>query len=169
MRNRLFYFQTCYHNLHGVKSVRIRSYSGPYFPAFGLKTEIFSRIRTEYGEIQSTSPYLIRMRKIRTRITLNTDTFHTVYHGDIEVDYSEVEKEVWQTIFCDLKSTCFKNIHKTIKAHLSNKKLMTPIFTKLCELILVNPGTSCTTKRFFSKKFLRVEPNHGGPCYITEK
>ena len=81
-------------NYYCVKSVRIRSYSGPYFPAFGLKTEIFSRIRTEYGEIQSTSPYLIRMRKIRTRITLNTDTFHTVYHGDIEVDYSEVEKEV---------------------------------------------------------------------------
>ena len=36
---------------HSVKSVRIRSYSGPYFPAFG---------------------------KIRTRITPSTYTFHAV-------------------------------------------------------------------------------------------
>ena len=33
------------------KSVGIGSYSGPYFPC----------IRTEYGEIQSISPYLVRM------------------------------------------------------------------------------------------------------------
>ena len=42
--------------LHCVKSVRIRSYSGPYFPAFGLNTG-----------------------KMRTRITLNTDTFYAVF------------------------------------------------------------------------------------------
>ena len=30
-------------NFHCVKSVRIRSYSGPYFPAFGLNTERHSR------------------------------------------------------------------------------------------------------------------------------
>ena len=28
--------------VHCVKSVRIRSYSGPYFPAFGLNKEIYS-------------------------------------------------------------------------------------------------------------------------------
>ena len=48
-----------------VKSVRIRSYSGPHFPAFGLNTEIYS-------------PYSVRMRenagKMRTRINPNTDT-----------------------------------------------------------------------------------------------
>ena len=44
---------------HCVKSVRIRSYSGPYFPAFRLN------IQSECG-------------KIWTRITLNTDTFHAV-------------------------------------------------------------------------------------------
>ena len=27
---------------HFVKSVRIRSFSGPYFPAFGLKTERYT-------------------------------------------------------------------------------------------------------------------------------
>ena len=46
---------------HCVKSVRIRSYSGPHFPAFGLN----SRIQSECG-------------KIRNRITPNTDTFHAV-------------------------------------------------------------------------------------------
>ena len=34
---------------HCVKSVRIRSYSGPYFPAFGLNTETFSPNAGKYG------------------------------------------------------------------------------------------------------------------------
>ena len=54
--------------MHCVKSVRIRSYSGLYFPAFGLNTERYSvslRIQSECG-------------KMRTRITPNTDTFHAV-------------------------------------------------------------------------------------------
>ena len=52
--------------MHCEKSVCIRSYSGPYFPAFGLNTERYRvslRIRSERWEI-------------RTRITLNTDTFY---------------------------------------------------------------------------------------------
>ena len=51
---------------HCVKSVCIRSYSRPYFPAFGLNME-------RYGVslcIQS------ECRIIRTRITPNTHTFH---------------------------------------------------------------------------------------------
>ena len=39
---------------------------------------VFSRIRTKYGEIVRISPYSFRMRKIRTRKTPNTDTFHAV-------------------------------------------------------------------------------------------
>ena len=61
-----WYFLNMY---HCVKSVRIQSYSGPYFPAFRLNTEryfVSLRILYEYG-------------KIRTRITPNTDTFHAVY------------------------------------------------------------------------------------------
>ena len=46
-------------NLHWVKSVRIRCYSGPHFPAFALN------IQSECG-------------KMRSRITSNTNTFHTV-------------------------------------------------------------------------------------------
>ena len=51
---------------HCVKSVRIRSHSGLHFPVFRLNTERYEvslRIQSECG-------------KIRTRITLNTDTFH---------------------------------------------------------------------------------------------
>ena len=56
-------------NYHCVKCVRIRRLSGPYFPAFGLKTErhfLSIHIQSECG-------------KIRTRKTLNTDTFYTIY------------------------------------------------------------------------------------------
>ena len=51
-----------------MKSVRIRSNSGPYFSAFGLNAERYSvslRIQFECG-------------KMRTRITPNTDTFYGV-------------------------------------------------------------------------------------------
>ena len=51
-----------------VKSVRIRSYSGPHFPAFGMNTErqrLSFRIQFECG-------------KMRTRITPNMDTFYAM-------------------------------------------------------------------------------------------
>ena len=51
-----------------VKSVRIWSFSGPYFPLFGLNKEIYGvniRIQSECG-------------KILTRKTANPDTFHAV-------------------------------------------------------------------------------------------
>ena len=54
--------------IHCVKSVRIRSCSGPHFSAFELNTERYSvslGIHSEYGDV-------------RTRITPNTDTFHAV-------------------------------------------------------------------------------------------
>ena len=53
-------------NIHCMKSVGIRSFSGPYFPAFGLNTGrygVFLRTQSE-------------CRKIGTRKTLNTDTFN---------------------------------------------------------------------------------------------
>ena len=54
--------------IHCVKSVLIGSFSGPYFPAFGLNTEryrISLRIQCKSG-------------KIWTGKTPNTDTFHAV-------------------------------------------------------------------------------------------
>ena len=53
---------------HCVESVRVRSYFGPHFPAFGLNTERYElslRIQSECG-------------KMRTRITPNTNSFHAV-------------------------------------------------------------------------------------------
>ena len=53
---------------HCVKTVRIRSFPAPYFPAFRLDTERYRpslRIQSEYG-------------KIRTGKTPNTDIFHAV-------------------------------------------------------------------------------------------
>ena len=52
--------------------------SGPYFPAFGLNMEryfVFSRIRTEYGEISVFSP---NAGKYGPEITSCLDTFHVV-------------------------------------------------------------------------------------------
>ena len=55
-------------HVHCVKNVRIRRYSGPHFPTFGMNTERYGvtlRIHSKCG-------------KMRTRITPNTDTFYTV-------------------------------------------------------------------------------------------
>ena len=59
---------TVIHMVHYVKSVCIRSSSGPYFLALRLITERYSvslRIQSKYG-------------KIRTRITPDTETFYAV-------------------------------------------------------------------------------------------
>ena len=43
-------------NLHCARSVRIRSYSGPYFSAFGLNTErhgVSLRIQSECGKMRT--------------------------------------------------------------------------------------------------------------------
>ena len=53
---------------HCVKSVCIRSYSSPHFPAFGLNTE-------RYGV---SLPVQSECGKMWARITPNTDTFYAV-------------------------------------------------------------------------------------------
>ena len=61
---------------HCLKSVRLQSFSGPYFPAFRLDTGIFS---PNAGG------------KIRIRKTLNTEIFHPVFisRGVIELILQE--------------------------------------------------------------------------------
>ena len=91
-----------------TKSVQIRSFFWSVFPFFLLRIwtlfiqytlrkkfyyqvalrekclyseffwSVFGRILSEYGEIFRIFPYLVRMRKIQTRKTPNTDTFHEV-------------------------------------------------------------------------------------------
>ena len=64
---------------HCVKNVRIRSFSGPYFPAFGVNTSV--------------SLYSFRMRENTDciRKTPNTDTFHAVRKS---LKRSEVFKKI---------------------------------------------------------------------------
>ena len=48
--------------LHCVKSVRIQSFSGPYFPAFGLNTERYSvslRIQSKRGKIRTRKTHAV--------------------------------------------------------------------------------------------------------------
>ena len=62
--------------MHCMKSVRIRSFSGPYFPAVELNTERYGvslRIQSKCG-------------KIRTRKISNTETFHSVTNMDFGVN-----------------------------------------------------------------------------------
>ena len=49
-----------------LKSVRNRTFFGPYFPAFGLRYSISLRIQSKFG-------------KIWTRKSPNKDTFHVVW------------------------------------------------------------------------------------------
>ena len=75
-KNWLFFFFKCIQQYSKVmqqfalrESVRIRSFSGPCFPAFGLNMErypISLRIQSECG-------------KMRTRKTPNMDTFHAIH------------------------------------------------------------------------------------------
>ena len=104
------------HWLDCVNSVRIRSFPGPYFPAFGLNTERYS-VRVSLC-IQS------ECGKLQTRKTPNTDSFHAVAvisGGSTVFEKSKVQlkwfysfgKNVWISIHCLL----FFNLTATIKIH----------------------------------------------------
>ena len=63
--------------MHCVKSIDIRSYSGPNFPAFRLNTETYGvslRIQSECG-------------KMRARIAPHVDIFHAVVNLKIPALY----------------------------------------------------------------------------------
>ena len=61
-------FEFLVKDFHFVKSVRIRSYSGPHFRAFGLNTERYGASLRIHSEC----------RKMGTRITPNADSFHAL-------------------------------------------------------------------------------------------
>ena len=66
-----------------MKTVRIRSLSGPYFPAFRLNTKrygVFLRIQSEYW-------------KKRTRKTPYLDTFHAVFQLPAMSNFSLLSSE----------------------------------------------------------------------------
>ena len=75
-------FGKSFRGSHCVKSVRIRSYCGSYFPAFGLNTERYSvylHIHSECG-------------KIRTRITPNMNTFMQCLWTTVSVIHFKILK-----------------------------------------------------------------------------
>ena len=103
-------------NWHGVKRVPIRSYSGPHFRGF-------SRIRSEYGEIWSISPYSVRIRenpeKMRTRITPNTESFYAVWIRT-KVYFALLKSSlVWLRIWVWIWHWCFtrtcQNLNKMVQ------------------------------------------------------
>ena len=67
---------------HCVKNVRIRSFSGPYFPAFGLNTERY----TEYLSVFSTNA-------VRTRKTAGLQIFKYCIH-DLQVTRTSISRYV---------------------------------------------------------------------------
>ena len=60
--------------LHRVESVRIRSYSGSYFPTFGLNTERY--------RVQSISPCSVQMRENTEQI--NSEYGHFLRSAKLE-------------------------------------------------------------------------------------
>ena len=83
------YIRTCFQNIgkkaiyfHYVKSVRIRSFSGPYFPAFVLNTSF-------------------RMRENTDQKNSNTDTFYVVFPTGIVIIFDETS-HVIQWLYCYL-------------------------------------------------------------------
>ena len=59
---------------HFLKSVRIRSFSSPYFPAFGLNTQRYS----------VSLCFQFECRRIQTRKSPNTGTFQEVKNREID-------------------------------------------------------------------------------------
>ena len=101
-----------------VRSVRIRSYSGPYFTAFGLNTErheVSLRIQSESG-------------KIRTRTTPNTDNFYAVFIGSRFID----------CIFLHINIAFLKNM-TMITVRSCNKIFLKKVVSSFVLYILISP------------------------------
>ena len=92
---------------HCVKRVRIQSYSGPHFPAFGLNAErcgVSLCIQSE-------------CRKMRTRITQNTDPFHVVWESSlvllvanrtcIRILWPELSENIYFTLYTSTDDSSF--------------------------------------------------------------
>ena len=98
--NSFCFFITSFTHTHCMKSVPIRSYSGPYFPAFRLNTEIYSvSLRIQ-----------CKCEKIRTRITPNIDTSYTETKTDIDT----------KRVIAQVPFSCHKNRHMLFRLIMSN-------------------------------------------------
>ena len=69
------------------------------------------------------------------------------YGAEITTDLLESELEIWKTVFND--SLCFKDIHSMLGSLSESKRKQIPNLINICQLLIVNPATSCTTERSF--------------------
>ena len=100
-----------------VKRVRIRSFSGQYFPTFGLNTEIYSINLC----IQS------KWEKIRTRKVPNTATFHAVIVILVNFTVQKVARFMWFVVILKLKAE-IKNVMNTFSIYQKLSSLLREIF-----------------------------------------
>ena len=115
--------QLQFNYFHYVKSVRIRTFSGSYFPPFGLNTE-------RYGVPLRIQP---ECRKIRTRKTPNTNTFHEVFQNTIPVTVVFMLK-FRSHLRCSIKKGFLKNFAK-FTGTLFKKKILAQVFScEFCEI-----------------------------------
>ena len=72
------------------------------------------------------------------------------YGEGITTDLLESELEIRKTIFNDSKPLCFKDIRSMLGSLSESKRKQIPNLTNICQLLIVNPATSCTAERSFS-------------------
>ena len=120
---------------HCVKSVGIRSYSGPYFPAFGLNTE----------RIRSTSPYLVRMWENTVQ---NNSGYGHFWRSVLK--YMEIINNHYLSI---KNCICLKCCNRYFPVKFS-KFFITPILKNICERPLLY--SIITPKNFaqFTRNYL---------------
>ena len=137
-----------YSTLQCVKSVCIQSYSGPYFPAFGLNME-------RYGVslcIQS------ECKKIQTRITPNTNTSCSAIFGNYHVishDNSWKLSHLIDVILLAVLRGWDRGSHGPRPHSFSSKKGLHPKKKKVEKKICLQ-----RLDLFLSKKRNRKERNH---------
>ena len=63
---------------HCVKSVGIRSFSGPYFPALGLNTEIYAQISVFRRNAGKYGPEKLQIRTLFAQVVLSRRVFEWI-------------------------------------------------------------------------------------------
>ena len=105
-------------NVHHVKSVRIRSHSGPHFPLFRLNTErYFLSVRIQF-----------ECEKMRTIKTLNTDTFYAVVAKSVSPEISKSVNKALLKWFIMIRKKKLSNQWNLLKEKLCNLKQGLKIF-----------------------------------------
>ena len=120
---------------------------------------VFSRIRTEYGEILRISPYLVRMwenaGKMRTRITPNTGTFYAVFFTMryIIPKPSENESEFGKITQFDGSVKCKSFQWKRIK---KLNELVQKLISRFKKLSLTFSSSGSVWLNYFALLFLHI-------------